>query len=107
MWVGLTGLAPVESLKSATPHRLAAQVFIRSYLSEIGYRYADISVSRRGKTRGVVGVRDRAGAVKSTPHSVQPLLGSPPHWGAVVGPAVQVICQDHAISFTAVHILCP
>ena len=107
VWVRLTGPAPVKSLKPVTPHRLAAQMFIRSNLSEVRYRYADIPMTRRGQARGVVGVWDGAGAVQSPPHPGEPLLGSPPYWRAVVGPAVQVICQDHAVSVTAVHVLLP
>lgn len=107
MWVRFTGPAPVESLESVIPHRLAAQVFICSYLSEVRYWYTDISMWWRGKTWGVVGVRDRAGAVKRPPHPVQLLLGSPPHRGTVVGPAVRLICQDRAISFAVVCILSP
>lgn len=61
----------------------------------------------RGEAGGVVGVRDRTGAVKGPPHSVQPLLRSPPHWGAVVRTAIHLICQDQAVSFTALHVLSP
>lgn len=105
VWVRLAGL--VESLKSVAPRRLAAQALIRPYLSEVGHRNTDVSVTWVGKARGVVGVWDRAGAVESPPDPGQPLLGPPPHWGAVVGPAVEVICQDHAACFVAVHVLRP
>lgn len=107
MWVRFTGPSPVESLKLVTPHRVVAQLFICSYFSEVAHRHADIPVCWRGKRGGVVGVGDRTGAVQSPPHPVHPLLSSAPHWGAIVGSEVHLICQDRAVSLTAVHILSP
>lgn len=105
--VRLTWLAPVESLKLTIPRWRAALAIIRSYLSEVRYRYAYISVGLGGEAGRVVGVWNRAGAVKGSPHPVQPLLGFSPHWGAVVRPEVQVIRRDHDISIAAIRILCP
>lgn len=92
VWVGLTRLAPVESLRPAAPRGLAAHGFFRTDLSEVTYRYAYVSMGRLWKTRGVVGVWNRARAVQGSPHPVQPLLGSSFYRGAIIGPAVQVIC---------------
>ena len=105
--VRLTWFAPIKSLKLTIPQWRAALAIICSYLSEVRYRYAYISMGLWGGAGWVVGVWNRAGAIKGSPHPVQLLLGSSPYWGAVVRPEVQVICQDHDMSIAAIRILCP